>query len=121
MLKQLSVSPADPYIATRSLSGGNQQKVLLGKWLLVDARVFLLYDPTRGVDVGAKREINLLIRKLAAEGRAILFYSTDIQELVNIAHRVLVFYGGTVVEELKGQEITSPKIVAAMTGLKKGE
>ena len=121
MLRRLSVSPDDPYIATRSLSGGNQQKVLLGKWLLANTRIFLLYDPTRGVDVGAKREINLLIRELAAKGRAVLFYSTDIQELVNIAHRVLVFYRGTIVEELKGQEITSQKIVAAMTGLKKGE
>ena len=78
-----------------SLSGGNQQKVVIGRWLEVSPRVMLLDDPTRGVDVGAKREIYLLIRALADDGRVVLFRSTELPELVGLADRILVFYRGS--------------------------
>jgi ribose transport system ATP-binding protein len=77
-----------------TLSGGNQQKVAIGKWLMTRPRVLLLCDPTRGIDVGTKQEIYRLLRELAADGTAILFYTTDYDELIGLCDRVLVFYGG---------------------------
>ncbi|MER9190668.1 ATP-binding cassette domain-containing protein [Mesorhizobium australicum] len=79
-----------------TLSGGNQQKVIFGKMLLTQARVLLLYDPTRGVDVGTKGEIFQLMRDLAAKGYAILFHSSDMPELVHVADRVLVMRNGSI-------------------------
>ena len=86
-----------------SLSGGNQQKVVIAKLLLTQARVLLLYDLTRGVDVGTKGEIFRLMRNLADEGYAILFFSTDMQELLHVADRVAVLSDGTVERPPRGQ------------------
>ena len=93
-IERLRIKVGDPADPAGSLSGGNQQKVVIGKWLEVAPRVMLLDDPTRGVDVGAKREIYLLIRALADEGRIVLFRSTELPELVGLADRILVFYRG---------------------------
>ena len=95
-----------------TLSGGNQQKVVIGKWLMTRPRVLLLSDPTRGIDVGTKQEIYRLLRDLAAAGTAILFYTTDYDELIGLCDRVLVFYGGRVVRELAGDGITEEAIIA---------
>ena len=78
-----------------TLSGGNQQKVVLAKLLATEARILLFFDPTRGVDVGTKAEIFALMRDLAARGFAILFFSTDLAELANVADRTLVMSYGT--------------------------
>jgi ABC-type sugar transport system ATPase subunit len=86
------------------LSGGNQQKVVVGKWLEVSPTVFLLDDPTRGVDVGAKREIYRLIRDLADSGRTVLFRSTELTEIVGLADRILVLYRGRLTVEANGGE-----------------
>ncbi len=99
-----------------ALSGGNQQKVLIGKWLMTDARVVMLDDPTQGVDVGTKYEIASHILRLAAQGRGMIVYSSDLDELVHLADRVLVFYQGRVVAELRQPEISAETILAAMTG-----
>jgi len=96
-----------------TLSGGNQQKVVLGKMLLTQARVLLLYDPTRGIDVGTKREIFQIIRHLAAQGYAILFYSSDLQELVHLADNVLVLREGRVACTLSGAAISEEAILGA--------
>ena len=77
-----------------AFSGGNQQKIAIAKWLLAESRVLLLYDPTRGVDVGTKNELYRLIRAYADAGGAVLFYSTEIPELVHLADRAIVFYAG---------------------------
>jgi ribose transport system ATP-binding protein len=95
-----------------TLSGGNQQKVLLGRWLLADSHILLLYDVTRGVDVATKQDIYGLILDLAREGRAILFYSSDTEEIAHLCHRVLVMREGRIAEELEG-EISSEDIIAA--------
>ncbi len=84
------------------LSGGNQQKVVIGKWLEIGPRVFLLDDPTRGVDVGAKREIYALIREMSAEGGIVLFSSTELPELIGLCDRILVLYRGRLAGELAG-------------------
>ncbi|PCJ83263.1 MAG: sugar ABC transporter ATP-binding protein [Hyphomicrobiales bacterium] len=102
--------PSDP-VAT--LSGGNQQKVVIAKWLMTDPDIILLNDPTRGIDVGTKQELYRLMRDLAASGKAILFYSTDYAELIGCCDRVVVMYDGTIVSELEGDAITEEAIVAA--------
>jgi ribose transport system ATP-binding protein len=84
MMTFLRIKARSPEQIAGTLSGGNQQKVIFGKMLLTEARVLLLYDPTRGVDVGTKGEIFVLMRDLAAKGYAILFYSSDLPELVHV-------------------------------------
>jgi ribose transport system ATP-binding protein len=96
-----------------TLSGGNQQKVVFGKMLLTQARILLLYDPTRGVDVGTKGEIFQLMRDLAAKGYAILFYSSDLPELVHVADRVLVMRNGAIAATLAGEANTEEGILRA--------
>ena len=99
--------------AAGSLSGGNQQKLVIGKWLMMAPRIILLNDPTRGIDVGTKQEIYALLRELAGEGVAILFYSTDYDELVGCCDRVLVMYDGAIKRELVGAEITERALVSS--------
>jgi ribose transport system ATP-binding protein len=103
-------SVADP-VAT--LSGGNQQKVVIGKWLMTAPRIILLNDPTRGIDVGTKQELYQLLRDLAAEGAAILFYTTDYDELIGCCDRVLILYDGRITSELSGEAINETNIVAS--------
>ena len=96
-----------------SLSGGNQQKVVIAKWLMTAPRIILLNDPTRGIDVGTKQEIYRLLRDLADEGASILFYSTDYEELIGCCDRVAVMYDGQIVRELAGDEITEHAIISS--------
>jgi ribose transport system ATP-binding protein len=100
-----------------SLSGGNQQKVVIGKWLMTKPRIILLNDPTRGIDVGTKQELYQLLRRLAEGGAAILFYSTDYDELIGCCNRVLVFYDGAVTRTLEGAELTERNLVASALNL----
>ena len=112
MMQALQVRPHDPARPAGTLSGGNQQKVLIGRWLIADCGVLLFYDVTRGVDVATKHEIYELIGRLAREGRAILFYSSDAEELAHLAHRVLVMREGRIAAELV-PPVTSEDIVAS--------
>jgi ribose transport system ATP-binding protein len=100
-----------------SLSGGNQQKVVIGKWLMTKPRIVLLNDPTRGIDVGTKQELYQLLRRLAESGAAIIFYSTDYDELIGCCDRVLVFYNGAVVRTLEGAELTERNLIASALNL----
>lgn len=100
-----------------ALSGGNQQKVVIGKWLMTEPRIILLNDPTRGVDVGTKQELYQSLRRLADEGAAILFYSTDYDELIGCCDRVLVLYGGGLVRTLEGEAITERNLVTSALNL----
>src|SRR6201999_3418446 len=94
MAKLLAIKTAGVDIPVAALSGGNQQKVVIAKWLMNSPRIILLNDPTRGIDVGTKQEIYQLLRDLAAKGAAILLYSTDYDELIGCCDRVLVLYEG---------------------------
>jgi ribose transport system ATP-binding protein len=100
-----------------ALSGGNQQKVVIGKWLMTEPRIILLNDPTRGIDVGTKQELYQLLRRLADAGAAILFYSTDYDELIGCCDRVLVFYDGAIARVLEGADITEHNLVASALNL----
>ena len=112
-VKRLRVKVATPEQPAGTLSGGNQQKVVLAKLLLTQARILLFYDPTRGVDVGTKAEIFVLMRDLAAQGYAILFYSTDLPELTHLADRVAVLSYGRVAAVLEGEAIDEAAILRA--------
>ncbi len=96
-----------------SLSGGNQQKVLVGRWLLAEPNILLFYDVTRGVDVATKHELYELMMQLAEAGRSILFYSSDAEELAHLCHRVLVMREGAIAAELAAPDITAADIVTA--------
>ncbi len=104
-----------------ALSGGNQQKVVIAKWLMTKPRIILLNDPTRGIDVGTKQEIYQLLQRLAADGAAILFYSTDYDELIGCCDRVLVMYAGTVVRTLSGDQLNETNLVSAALNLPAGQ
>ena len=121
MIALLEIRTAGTDIAVGSLSGGNQQKVVIAKWLMNRPRIILLNDPTRGIDVGTKQEIYALLRKLSDEGAAILFYSTDYDELIGCCDRVLVLYDGAVKRVLEGAEITEKALIASALNISMGE
>jgi ribose transport system ATP-binding protein len=100
----------------RTLSGGNQQKAVLGKWLLGRPSVVLLDEPTRGIDVGAKQHVYRLVADLAGAGAAVLLASSEIEELLGLADRVLVLRQGSVVDELARPEFDRERILAAALG-----
>ncbi|HEY9473747.1 MAG TPA: ATP-binding cassette domain-containing protein, partial [Mycobacteriales bacterium] len=114
VIRQLSIRtdrPAGQQVGT--LSGGNQQKVLMGRWLLTRADVLLLYDVTRGVDASTKHDFYRLVADLAGQGRAVLMYSSETEEIAQLCHRVLVMREGRVVAELAGPVHDTERIVAA--------
>ena len=114
MVGQLQVRTDGIASPVGALSGGNQQKVLLGRWLLAGCPVLLLYDVTRGVDVATKFEIYDLMQRLAQQGNAILFYSSDAEELAHMSHRVLVMREGRAAVTLTAPGITAEQVVSAV-------
>src|SRR5258708_2313729 len=114
---KLQIRANDLAAPVRTLSGGNQQKVVIGKWLLKNPRILLLNDPTRGIDVGTKQELYRLMRELAQTGIGILFYSTDYEELIGMCDRVAVCYGGKLVRELSGPDLNEHDLISASLNL----
>ncbi len=112
MIKLLAIKTDGVSASAGSLSGGNQQKVVIAKWLMRKPRIILLNDPTRGIDVGTKQEFYQLLRKLADAGAAIVLYSTDYDELIGCCDKVLVLYDGTVKRTLRGAEITERALIS---------
>jgi ribose transport system ATP-binding protein len=110
LLKQFDVRPPDPRLKYQSLSGGNQQKAMLAKWLQTRPSLLLLHEPTQGVDVGARQQIFQLTRKAAADGTAVVCVSTDHEQLAAVCDRVIVFGRGRVARELTGDQITADGI-----------
>jgi ABC-type sugar transport system ATPase subunit len=98
-------------VPAETLSGGNQQKIVLGKWLATQPQVLLLDEPTRGVDVGAKAEVHRLIKRLAEDGMATVLISSEMPELLALCHRILVMRAGRIVGELPRQIATQEKIL----------
>ena len=115
-VRELDVRPPDIERLARMLSGGNQQKVVLAKWLLTDARILLLDEPTRGVDVAAKKEIYATIADLAARGMGILMISSELPEILGMCDRTLVMREGRLVGEFTREEATEVKILARAAG-----
>lgn len=115
-MRSLRIKANSPLTVTGTLSGGNQQKVVLGKWLLTNPKVLFLDEPTRGIDVGAKQEIYAEINKLAKEGLAIVLVSSELPEVLGLSDRVLVLREGKVSGEFKRSEATPERVMAAATG-----
>ena len=118
MIHTLAVRTDGTRVPAGALSGGNQQKLVIGKWLLMAPRILLLNDPTRGIDVATKQEMYQLLRRLAEGGAAILFYSTDYAELVGCCNRVLVMYGGSIRRELIGAQIDERALIGSALNIR---
>ena len=110
---ELGLSPNDPGLAIEALSGGNQQKVVIGRWLATKRKLLICEDPTAGVDVGAKAEIYALMNRALADGVGILVISTDFEEIATICHRAIVFSQGKIVDELSGTRLTTENLIQA--------
>ena len=115
-MSSLRIKANSPMTVTGTLSGGNQQKVVLGKWLLTNPKVLFLDEPTRGIDVGAKQEIYAEINKLAKEGMAIVLVSSELPEVLGLSDRVIVLHEGRMTGEFTRDEATPEKVMAAATG-----
>jgi ABC-type sugar transport system ATPase subunit len=118
--KELQVRAANSDVLAASLSGGNQQKIVLAKWLAAECPVLFLDEPTRGVDVGAKAEIHALIDELARQGTAIILVSSELPEVINLATRILVLRLGRQVAELTREEANQDILLRLMAGIKSG-
>jgi ABC-type sugar transport system ATPase subunit len=112
-VRRLDIKTPSIETLVSTLSGGNQQKVQVARWLIADARILILVDPTRGVDVGARAEIKRVWSDLRAGGRAIIIASTDAEELVDICDRVLVFRRGAIVGELPRSDLSEERLLRA--------
>jgi ribose transport system ATP-binding protein len=110
-VEALHVRPADPSRVVRTLSGGNQQKVVLARWLLSGSRLLLLDEPTRGVDVGARSEIYALVRELAAQGVGVLLVSSEVPEVLGLSDRVLVMRDGAIIREAPAADLTEHQVI----------
>jgi ribose transport system ATP-binding protein len=117
LVREFDIRPADPERAIETLSGGNQQKVIIARWFGVGRAVAVLEEPTMGVDVGAKSDIYALLRQACERGTAALVVSTDLEEVAAICHRALVFQRGRVSHELAGADLTVAALVAAASGI----
>jgi len=115
-IADLGIRTPGPEAPLRSLSGGNQQKVVLAKWLNTDAQVYLLDEPTVGVDIGAKAEIYQALQRLAAKGALVVIFSTDLLELQSLCDRVLVMARGRLVKSLQGADTDHHEILAWASG-----
>jgi rhamnose transport system ATP-binding protein len=116
-MEQLRIKAESPSQVVRSLSGGNQQKVVLGKWLAAEPRVLILDEPTHGVDVGTKADVHRTISRLAAEGLSILLISSELPEILGMSDRVLVMREGRLVAELDRRRASPERVIAAAAGM----
>ena len=112
-VKDMQIKVADVKHLISSLSGGNQQKVVIGKCVMANARVFMMDEPSRGIDVGAKTDIFILMRRFAAQGNGVIFVGSELKEIISVCDRVLVMSNGKVTADLTGDAITESALVAA--------
>ncbi len=115
IIERLRIVPPDPEREVSTLSGGNQQKVLLGRALAAEARVLILDQPTAGVDVGAKAEIYAQVEQMARTGLAVVLISDDLDELLSLSDRIVVMHGGRVTQVADARSFTRPDLLRAIT------
>lgn len=116
MIDRLRIKSGRPEMVVGNLSGGNQQKVVLAKWIGIAPKVLILDEPTRGVDVGAKREIYQLMNELAERGVPIILVSSDLPEVLGVSDRIVVMHEGRITGELSRGEATQEKVMQLATG-----
>lgn len=117
-IKELSIKTPSMEQLTRNLSGGNQQKVVLAKSLASNSDIIIFDEPTRGIDVGAKKEIYVLMNELAKKGMAIIMISSEMQELLGMSDRIIVMHEGEMMGELKKEDATQEKILELASGIR---
>ena len=115
-IKLLEIKTASADTPVKSLSGGNQQKVILARWLLTNPKYLILDEPTRGIDIGTKIEIQKLILKLAGEGKSVTFISSEIDEMLRTCTRLIVMRDRKAVGELDGEDLNQTKVMATIAG-----
>ena len=115
-IKMLQVKTASRETTIKSLSGGNQQKVIIGRWLLTNPDFLILDEPTRGIDIGTKTEIQKLVLQLAEEGMAVVFISSEIEEMLRTCDRMVVMRDGAKVGELNGEDMNQSTIMSTIAG-----
>ena len=121
IIDKLKIKMSNPMQEVQNLSGGNQQKVVLGKWLFTDSDIFIFDEPTRGIDVNAKSEFYKIISRLSQEGKAVLMISSDMPELVSMSDRLMVVRNGRITTILEGDEISENSIIRHALGVKENE
>jgi rhamnose transport system ATP-binding protein len=119
-IERFGIRTRGPEQRVKQLSGGNQQKVVLAKWIATEPRVLIMDEPTRGIDVGAKAEIHALMSRLAGQGLAVLMISSELPEVLGMSDRVLVMRGGRIVGNFERKDATPDAVGAAMTAAKAG-
>ena len=117
-IKELAIKTPSMEQLTRNLSGGNQQKVVLAKSLASNSDIIIFDEPTRGIDVGAKKEIYVLMNELAKKGMAIIMISSEMQELLGMSDRIIVMHEGEMMGELKKEDATQEKILELASGIR---
>ncbi|GFN30464.1 sugar ABC transporter ATP-binding protein [Paenibacillus xylaniclasticus] len=115
-IRMLNINPPNPEQLIKNLSGGNQQKVLLARWLLTSPKLLILDEPTRGIDIGAKAEIQKLVLTLAEEGMSVLFISSELEEVLRVSDRVVVLRDRHKVKEMQGEELSQSNVMKAIAG-----
>lgn len=115
---QLDIKARDPEQEIKFLSGGNQQKVMLGKWLVAESDLYILDEPTRGIDVASKSELYVLLHDLVREGKGIIVISSDMSELIGLCNRILVMHEGRLVDEMTHEQATQERILQAASGIR---
>jgi rhamnose transport system ATP-binding protein len=113
--RQMELRASNIWQKARELSGGNQQKIVLAKWLATQPRILILDEPTRGIDVGTKAAVHALMSKLASEGMAILMVSSELPEILGMSDRVIVMHEGRITAQFTRAEATQEKIITAAT------
>ncbi len=119
VVSKMNVCPPNPDMLVTNLSGGNQQKVVVGKWLQLEPKVLLLSDPAKGVDVNAKEEMYNVVRELSSNGTSVVIYASDNEELIHLCDRILVMFEGNVIADLPAQGLSDEALVAASLGIRK--
>ena len=120
-IKMLEIKTASRETLVSQLSGGNQQKVILGRWLATDPKFLILDEPTRGIDIGTKTEIQKLVLRLAAEGMSIVFISSEIEEMLRTCTKLYVLRDGEMVGEITGEDLTQGRVMSVIAGQDKSE
>jgi ribose transport system ATP-binding protein len=116
MIERMKIEPPVPYTNIENLSGGNQQKVIVGRWLAAESKVIIFDEPTQGIDVGTKSQMYKLIMELAHQGRAIILVCSELIELTKLADRILVIRDGRIVREMQGAETDEDTLFAECVG-----
>lgn len=115
-IKALNINPPQPEALIRNLSGGNQQKVILARWLLMQPKLLILDEPTRGIDVGAKAEIQKLVFSLSEQGMAVVFISSELEEVIRVSRKIAILRDRKLVKDLSGEAINRPHVMRAIAG-----